>query len=90
MLAVQVLALLVFIIRGGVLSGCLGIIWLSSFLLILITTRLGVVVFRRLSDRVYNRLVVILLVISGGSLLLKGWGFWGGVLAKLDHSVFAL
>ena len=70
-LAMQLLSLLLFVIRGGVFSGCLIILWVSSFTVILVTTRLGVLVFRRLSDRTYNFLLVIMLALSGVSLLLK-------------------
>ena len=77
-------------IRGGVFSGCLGILWGSSLLVIVITTRLGVMAFRRLSNSVYNRLVIVLLALSGVSLIAKGWGFWGDLLAKFDHFVFSL
>ncbi len=89
-LAMQLMALLVFVIRGGVFSGCLGILWGSSLLVIVITTRLGVMAFRRLSNSVYNRLVIVLLALSGVSLIAKGWGFWGDLLAKFDHFVFSL
>jgi hypothetical protein len=89
-LAVQLLALLIFVIRGGVFSGCLGILWISSFTVILLTTRLGVMAFRRLSNLTYNRLVVILLTISGMSLIAKGWGCWHGVFIRLDHFVLSL
>lgn len=83
-LAMQLTALLIFVIRGGVFSGCLGIIWVSSFVVILITTRLGVLLFRQLSNRTYNALVVIMLALSGVSLLIKEWSFLGGTLAKVD------
>jgi uncharacterized membrane protein YfcA len=89
-LAMQLLSLLLFVIRGGVFSGCLGILWLSSFVVILITTRLGVLIFRKLSNRTYNILVVIMLALSGGGLLIKEWHFLGDVLAKVDHFVFSL
>lgn len=89
-LSVQLMALLIFVIRGGVFSGCLGILWVSSFTVILITTRLGVMAFRRLSDSGYNRLVMILLSISGASLIAKGWGFWNKLYSRLDHFVFSL
>ena len=89
-LAAQLLALLIFVIRGGVFSGCLGILWVSSFTVILITTRLGVMVFHRLSNLTYNRLAIILLTISGVSLFAKGWGCWNGLFAKFDHFVFSL
>lgn len=89
-LAVQLLALLIFVIRGGIFSGCLGILWVSSFTVILITTRLGVAAFRRISDSAYNRMVMILLAVSGASLTAKGWGFWNGLLARFDHFVFQL
>jgi hypothetical protein len=35
-------------------------------------------------------LVMILLIISGSSMIAKGWGFCSGVLAKVDHFVFSL
>jgi uncharacterized membrane protein YfcA len=89
-LAMQLMALLLFLIRGGVFSGCLLILWVSSFTVILLTTRLGVLVFRQLSNRAYNSLVVIMLALSGVSLLIKEWHFLGGVLAKVDHFVFSL
>jgi len=89
-LAMQLMALLIFAIRGGVFSGCLGILWISSFTVILLTTRLGVLVFQRLSNRTYNFLVVIMLALSGVSLLTKEWRFLGGVLSKIDHLVFSL
>jgi uncharacterized membrane protein YfcA len=89
-LAMQLMALLIFALRGGVFSGCLGIIWGCSFIVILITTRLGVTAFRRLSNSGYNRLVMILLSISGVSLIAKGWGFWNELFAKFDHFVFSL
>ena len=71
----QLLSLLLFVIRGGIFSGCLIILWVSSFTVILVTTRLGVLVFRRLSNRTYNFLLVIMLALSGVSLLLKEWRF---------------
>jgi hypothetical protein len=86
----QLLSVLLFVIRGGVFSGCLLILWVSSFVVILITTRVGVLLFRKLSNRTYNLLVVIMLALSGVSLLLKESCFLGGVLAKLDHLVFSL
>jgi len=89
-LAAQLLALLIFVIRGGVFSGCLGILWISSFTVILITTRLGVMAFHRLSNLAYNRLVIILLTISGISLIAKGWGSWHGLLVRFDHLVLSL
>lgn len=89
-LAAQLLALLIFVIRGGVFSGCLGILWVSSFAVILITTRLGVMVFHRLSNLTYNRLVIILLTISGISLIAKGWSFWNALFSKFDHFIFSL
>jgi hypothetical protein len=89
-LAAQLLALLIFVIRGGVFSGCLGILWISSFTVILITTRLGVIAFHRLSNLAYNRLVIILLTISGISLIAKGWGSWHGLLVRFDHLVLSL
>ncbi len=89
-LAMQLMALLIFVIRGGVFSGCLGILWISSFTVILLTTRLGVLVFRRLSNRTYNCLVVIMLALSGVSLLIKEWRFLGGVLSKIDRFVISL
>ena len=89
-LAMQLMALLVFVIRGGVFSGCLGIIWVCSFIVILITTRLGVMAFQRLSNVAYNRLVMILLIISGAGLMAKGWGAWDALLARFDHFVFSL
>jgi uncharacterized membrane protein YfcA len=87
-LAMQLLSLLLFVIRGGVFSGCLLILWVSSFTVILITTRVGVLVFRKLSNRRYNFLVVIMLALSGLTLLIKEWHFLGGVLAKVEHLVF--
>jgi hypothetical protein len=89
-LAMQLMALLIFVIRGGVFSGCLGILWISSFTVILLTTRLGVLVFRRLSNLTYNCLVVIMLALSGVSLLIKEWRFLGGVLSKIDRFVISL
>jgi uncharacterized membrane protein YfcA len=89
-LAMQLMALLIFVIRGGVFSGCLGIIWVCSFIVILITTWLGVMTFRRLSDSGYNKLVMILLTVSGTSLIAKGWGFWDDLLGRLDHFVVSL
>ena len=89
-LAMQLMALLLFLIRGGVFSGCLLILWVSSFAVILITTRLGVLVFRQLSNRTYNCLVVVMLALSGVSLLLKESHFLGGVLSKIDHLVFSI
>ncbi|NDC79542.1 MAG: hypothetical protein EBZ67_16980, partial [Chitinophagia bacterium] len=89
-LSVQLLALLIFVIRGGVFSGCLGILWVSSFTVILLATRLGVTAFRTLSNSGYNRLVMILLTISGASLIARGWGFWNGLFARFDHFVFSL
>jgi len=89
-LAMQLMALLIFALHGGVFSGCLGIIWVCSFIVILIATRLGVIAFRRLSNLGYNRLVMMMLIISGGSLIAKGWGVWGGLLAKFDHFVLSL
>lgn len=89
-LASQLLALLIFVIRGGVFSGCLGILWVSSFTVILITTRLGVMAFRRLSNLAYNRLVIILLSISGISLIAKGWGIWNGLFIRIDHFLLSL
>ena len=89
-LATQLLALIIFLIRGGVFSGCLGILWVSSFTVILITTRLGVMVFHRLSNLTYNRLVIILLTLSGMSLTAKGWGCWSGLLIRFDHFVLSL
>lgn len=86
-LAMQLMALLLFLIRGGVFSGCLLILWVSSFTVILLTTRLGVLVFRKLSNRAYNGLVVVMLALSGVSLLFKEWRFLGGALAKLDHLI---
>ena len=86
-LAMQLMALVVFVIRGGVFSGCLGIIWVCSFIVILIATRLGVMAFRRLSNLGYNRLVMTLVTISGISLIVKGWGYWSGGLAKIDHLI---
>jgi hypothetical protein len=86
----QLMALLIFALLGGVFSGCLGIIWVCSFIVILITTRLGVMAFRRLSDSGYNRLVMILLGVSGASMIAKGWGFWNELFAKLDHFVLSL
>lgn len=89
-LAMQLMALLIFTLRGGVFSGCLGIIWISSLIVILITTKLGLMAFRRLSNVGYNRLVVILLIISGASLMAKGGGFWRVLFAHFDHFVSAL
>ena len=89
-LAVQLLGLLIYVIRGGVFSGCLGILWVSSFAVILLTTRLGVLVFRQLTNLAYNRLVTILLTLSGASLMAKGWGCLSGVLAKVDHLISCL
>lgn len=89
-LSIQLTALCIFALRGGVFSGCLGIIWASSLAVILISTRLGGMVFRKLSDSAYKRLVLILLTISGASMMAKGWGFCSGVLAKVDHFVFSL
>lgn len=86
-LAMQLLSLLLFVIRGGVFSGCLGILWVSSLTIIFLTTKLGVLVFKKLSNRTYNKLVVIMLALSGGSLLIKEWHFLGGVLAKADHLI---
>ena len=81
------MALMVFVIRGGVFSGCLGIIWVCSFIVILIATRMGVLAFRRLSNLGYNRLVMTLVTLSGISLIVKGWGYWSGGLAKIDHLI---
>jgi uncharacterized membrane protein YfcA len=89
-MTMQLMALLLFLIRGGVFSGCLLILWVSAFTVILITTRLGVLVFRQLSNRTYNCLVVIMLALSGVSLLIKEWRFLGSVLSKVDHFVFSL
>jgi uncharacterized membrane protein YfcA len=89
-LAALLLGLLIYVIRGGVFSGCLIILWVSSFAVILLTTRLGVFVFRKLSNLAYNRLVTILLTLSGASLIAKGWGCWSGVLAKVDHLISSL
>lgn len=89
-LAIQLTALLIFALRGGVFSGCLGILWISSLIVILITTRLGGIAFRKLSDSAYTRLVLILLTLSGASMMAKGWGCWSGVLAKVDHFIFSL
>jgi uncharacterized membrane protein YfcA len=86
-LAMQLMALLVFVIRGGVFSGCLLIIWVCSFIVILITTRIGVMAFRSLTNLGYNRLVMILVTLSGISLIVKGWGYWSGGLAKIDHLI---
>jgi hypothetical protein len=86
-LAMQLMALLIFVIRGGVFSGCLLIIWVCSFIVILITTRVGVMAFRRLTNLGYNRLVMILVTLSGISLIVKGWGYWSGGLAKIDHLI---
>jgi hypothetical protein len=52
-----------------------------------IATRLGVMAFRRLSNLGYNRLVMTLVTISGISLIVKGWGYWSGGLAKIDHLI---
>lgn len=84
-LAMQLLSLLLFVIRGGVFSGCLGILWFSSFTVILLTTRIGVLVFRRLSNRTYNSLVVLMLALSGLSLLFKEWPFFASALASINH-----
>lgn len=89
-LAIQLTALLIFVLRGGVFSGCLGILWASSLAVILVTTRLGGMVFQKLSDSAYKRLVLILLTISGVGMMAKGWGFWNSFLAKVDHLVFSL
>jgi uncharacterized protein len=89
-LAVQFLGLLIYVIRGGVFSGCLGILWVSSFAVILLTTRLGVMVFKRLSNGAYNRLVTILPTISGASLIAKGWGIWNGLFIRIDHFLLSL
>jgi len=89
-LVIQLTALFVFLIRGGVFSGCLGIIWGCSIVVIFIASNLGGRVFRMLSDSGYSRLVMILLIISGSSMIAKGWGFCSGVLAKVDHFVFSL
>ncbi len=89
-LAIQLTALLIFVLRGGVFSGCLGILWASSLAVILVTTRLGGMVFQKLSDSAYKRLVLILLTISGVGMMAKGWGFWSGLLTKVDHLVFSL
>jgi uncharacterized membrane protein YfcA len=89
-LAAQMLALLIFVMRGGVFSGCLGILWVSSFTVILITTRLGVMAFHRLSNLAYNRLVIILLTISGISLIAKGWGCWNALFVRFHHIVLSL
>ena len=86
-LAMQLMALLIFALRGGVFSGCLGILWISSFIVVLVTTRLGVMAFRRLSERTFNQAVFILLSFSGVSLIVKGFGYWGVVLAKIDHLI---
>lgn len=86
-LAMQLLSLLLFVIRGGVFSGCLGILWISSLTVIFLTTKLGVLVFKKLSNRTYNKLVVIMLALSGVSLLIKELHFLGGVLAKVDHLI---
>jgi hypothetical protein len=84
-LSMQVVAIGFFLIRGGVFSGCLLILWVASFLVILITTRLGVLVFRKMSNSAYTKLVLILLVISGSSLIAKGSGYWSELLARIDH-----
>lgn len=89
-LGMQLLSLLLFLIRGGVFSGCLGILWLSSFTIIFLTTKLGVLAFKKLSNRTYNILVVIMLALSGVSLLIKECHFLGGLLAKFDHFVLSL
>jgi len=89
-LAIQLMALLLFLIRGGVFSGCLVILWVSSFAMILITTRIGVMLFRKLSNTGYNRLVLILLIVSGLSLILKGLGGWGGLVDQWDHLLLIL
>lgn len=87
-LSMQVLALGFFVVRGGVFSGCLLILWISSFLVIVLTTRLGVLAFRKLSNHDFNRMVQILLIVSGISLIAKGSSVWVSVLAKLDHHIF--
>lgn len=89
-LAMQLMALLIFALRGGVFSGCFGIIWVCSFIVILIATRFGVMAFGKLSNLSYNRLVMLMLVISGAGLVVKRWGVWGGLLAKFDHFAFSL
>ncbi len=89
-LAIKLTALFIFALRGGVFSGCLGILWASSLVVILITTMLGGMVFRKLSDSAYKSLVLILLTMSGASMMAKGWGFWSGLLSKVDHLVFWL
>jgi hypothetical protein len=89
-LSMQLVALCFFVIRGGVFSGCLGILWISSFTVILITTRLGVLSFQRLSNFAYNRLVLVLLIISGTSLFAKGWGCWSPLFSKVEHFVLSL
>jgi uncharacterized protein len=89
-LSAQLLALFIFLIHGGVFSGCLGILWFSSFAIILITTRLGVMVFRRMSNLTYNRVAIILITISGISLIAKGWGYWSGLFMKLDQVSLSL
>ena len=86
-LAMQLMALLVFVIRGGVFSGCLLIIWVCSFSVILITTTIGVTAFRRLSNLGYNRLVMTLVTLSGISLIVKGWGYSSGIMEKIDHLI---
>jgi uncharacterized membrane protein YfcA len=86
-LAMQLMALLVFVIRGGVFSGCLLIIWVCSFSVILITTTIGVTAFRRLSNLGYNRLVMTILTLSGISLIVKGWGYSSGIMEKIDHLI---
>lgn len=89
-LLIQVTAILVFTIRGGVFSGCLGIIWGFSIVVIFVTTRLGVMVFRMLSNSGYTRMVLILLVVSSASMIAKGWGCLTSFLTGIDHFVFSL
>ena len=89
-LAMQLLALLLFVIRGGVFSGCFGILWATSLTVVLISTRLGVMAFRGLSDPVFQRAVFLLLSLSGVAMIAKGAGGFGEVLSKLDHLLISL
>jgi len=89
-LAMQLLGLLLFVLRGGVFSGCLLILWISSFIVVFITTRLGVLAFRKLSDHDFQRVVFILLCVSGISLIAKGIGGWDDLFVKLEHLILAL
>jgi uncharacterized membrane protein YfcA len=89
-LVIQLTALFVFLIRGGVFSGCLGIIWGCSIVVIFIASNLGGRVFRMLSDSGYSRLVMILLIISGASMIAKGCGCVSDLFMKLDHFVLSI